>query len=282
MRNGKAPAGDQLITTPNSVMGVDYTDCSNFNLSISPNATSDHFMPGMSSIHYSHHHMPLSPENMDSDFLNYLPSPHMTVRNDVSHFQIEDPRHFEEITGSSATTTPLRRESMFGHTHMPSLREVRALNSSSTSTTPPPSSPTGRSHRGEDANKILAEFTSFGMTVFNTQAEIAGISSGVAEYLEWMRKAPSSAGPGGAASKANLAVLEALETRVRELHNMASTRHLEAWRQSVGMLERVEGVGAMLSLFDGEMHRRSAETAEFFQTSYDIRAPLPEQQMRKD
>jgi hypothetical protein len=118
------------------------------------------------------------------------------------------------------------------------------------------------------------------MVVFNTQAEIAGISSVVAEYLEWVRKALPTNAQGS--SKANPAVLEALETRVRELNAMASTRHLEAWRQSVNRLERIPGMGAMLNLFDGEMQRRSCETADFFHTSYDICSPLAGQSMRKE
>ncbi|KAJ8116386.1 hypothetical protein ONZ43_g4453 [Nemania bipapillata] len=173
---------------------------------------------------------------------------------------------------------------------MPSLREVRIVNggaSASTATSSPPPSPSGRGCRGraDDANHILAELTAFGMAVFNTQAEIAGISSVVAEYLEWMRKAPAttmSGGGGQGSPKANPAVLEALETRVRELNAMAGTRHMDAWRQSVNRLERIPGVGAMLNLFDNEMQRRSGETAEFFHTGYDICSPLSEQLGRKD
>jgi hypothetical protein len=163
---------------------------------------------------------------------------------------------------------------------MPSLQEVRIVNGSSTSATSPPASPSGRSLRPDDANHILAELTAFSMVVFNTQAEIAGISSVVAEYLEWMRKAPPTNGQGS--PKANPAVLEALETRVRELNAIAGTRHMEAWRQSINRLERIPGVGAMLSLFDSEMQRRSSETADFFLTNYDICQPLSEQLMRKE
>ncbi|KAI8627419.1 hypothetical protein F5Y19DRAFT_178664 [Xylariaceae sp. FL1651] len=272
------------IATPNSAIGVDYTDCSPFNLQMATTVpTGDPFMSasvhGMPPTPFSHHSLPMSPDNMDSDFLNYLPSPHMGVHNDPSHFQIEDPRQIDDMSGAS-TTSPFRHESNYSHRHMPSLREVRILNGSSASTTPPPSSPSGKSHKPDDANHILAELTSFGMAVFNTQAEIAGISSVVAEYLEWMRKAPPTSGQGS--PKANPAVLEALETRVRELNAMASTRHMEAWRQSVNRLERVPGVSAMLSLFDGEMQRRNGETADFFHTNYDICTPLAEQLMRKE
>lgn len=238
-------------------------------------------MQGMPSTPFSHHSLPLSPETMDDDFMNFIPSPNIRLHNDPSNF------HMDNLSGGSTSTSSFQRENLYSHRHMPSLQEVRTINgSSSTSSTSPPSSPTRTSHRLDDANHILAELTAFGMVVFHTQAEIAGISSVVAEYLEWMRKAAnwsgSGSGSGSETPKANPAVLEALETRMRELNAMAGSRHVEAWRQSVNRLERIPGVGAMLNLFDGEMQRRSNEKANFFQTSYDICQPLPEQLMRKD
>ncbi|TGJ81521.1 hypothetical protein E0Z10_g7241 [Xylaria hypoxylon] len=230
---------------------------------------------------FSHHSLPMSPETLDSEFMNYIPSPHMGIPNDPSSFQMEDLRRMDDMSGPSTSSSSFRRDSVYSHRQMPSLREVRIVNGSSTTMTSPPPSPSGRGHRAEDANHILAELTAFGMDVFNTQAEIAGISSVVAEYLEWMRKAPPT-NVGQGSPKENPAVLEALETRVRELNAMAGTRHMEAWRQSVNRLERIPGVGAMLNLFDNEMQRRSGETAEFFHTNYDICLPLAEQLTRKE
>ncbi|KAI0548056.1 hypothetical protein F4679DRAFT_331371 [Xylaria curta] len=276
------------ITTPNSAIGIEYPDCSPFNLPM-PTAmpTGDHFMSagvhGIPPTPFSHHSLPMSPENLDSEFMNYIPSPHMGITNDPSQFQMGDPRRIDDMAGPSTTPTSFRRESVYSHGRMPSLREVRIVNGSSTTTTSPPASPSGRGYRADDANHILAELTAFAMVVFNTQAEIAGISSVMAEYLEWMRRAsPTTSGHQGSSPKPNPAVLETLETRVRELNAMASTRHLEAWRQSVNRLERIPGVGAMLNLFDTEMQRRSGETAEFFHTSYNICSPVAEQLGRKE
>ncbi|KAI1500398.1 hypothetical protein F5X99DRAFT_238582 [Biscogniauxia marginata] len=274
-------SSDQSVVGLNSTIGAEYTGCHPFVMPIrSTGPAGDQFIPaglsGMPHTPYTHHSLPLAPDSSEQDFFNYLPSPNMTVRNEPSPFQVDEMRNLEDMPGS-CTASLFRRESIYGHMHMPSLREVRAINSSSTSTTPPPSSPSCRSPRGEDVGKVLAELTSFGMAIFSTQAEIAGISSVVAEYLEWMRKASAAAAPG--IFKPNLAVLEALETRVREIHHMATSRHLEAWRQSISMLERVDGVGSMLNLFDGEIQRRTAETAEFFQTSYQVSSALTEQPM---
>ncbi|KAI0402675.1 hypothetical protein F4802DRAFT_574611 [Xylaria palmicola] len=289
------------IPTPTSTMGVEFPDCSPFNMHMPTTVpTGDPFMSagvhGIAPTPFSHHPLPMSPENLDGDFMNFLPGSHMAIPGDPSHFPMEDPR---DMPGPSATPSSYRQESVYSHRQMPSLREVRMANGSSTAATSPPPSPSGRGCRADDANHILAELTAFGMAVFNTQAEIAGISSVVAEYLEWMRKAASAAPQsqppptalatttmmgGGLPGppKPNPAVLEALETRVRELNALAGTRHMEAWRQSVNRLERIPGVGAMLSLFDNEMQRRSGETAEFFHTSYDICSPLTEQLGRKE
>ncbi|KAI1312021.1 hypothetical protein F5Y03DRAFT_262238 [Xylaria venustula] len=272
------------IATPNSTIGVEYPD---FNLQMPTTMSAgDHFMSagvhGISSTPFSHHSLAMSPENLESDYMNYIHSPHMSIPNDPSHFQMDDLRRIDEMSGPSTTPSSYRRESVYSHRQMPSLREVRIVNGSSTATTSPPPSPSGRGYRADDANHILAELTAFGMAVFNTQAEIAGISSVVAEYLEWMRKAPPMANGQGSSPKANPAVLETLETRVRELNALANSRHMEAWRQSFNRLERLPGVGAMLNLFDNEMQRRSGETAEFFHTNYDICSPLNEQLMRKE
>ncbi|KAI0202893.1 hypothetical protein F4808DRAFT_61362 [Astrocystis sublimbata] len=283
-----ATDGIPSMTTPNSTMGADYSDCSPFNIQM-PQAMpqGDLFMSagvhGIPPTPFSHHSLPMSPENLDNEFINLIPNPHIGVPNNPSQFQMDDPRRIDDMSGLGVTPSSFRRESVYMHGRMPSLREVRIVNGSSTSASSPPTSPSGRGYRADDANHILAELTAFSMVVFNTQAEIAGISSVVAEYLEWMRKSglmtDTSQGP---SPKPDCAVLEALETRLRELNALAGTRHLEAWRQSVHRLERLPGVGAMLNLFDTEMQRRSGETAEFFQTRYNICASLPEQLARKD
>ncbi|KAI1261885.1 hypothetical protein F5Y18DRAFT_189016 [Xylariaceae sp. FL1019] len=262
------------VANPTGSTGTDYAECSPFALPMSTSIpTGDTLMPasrGMPSTPFSSHHpLPISPDGIDNEFLTYIHSPQAGVQ-DVPPFQMED------LSCPIAASSPFRHSSVYSHRHMPALQEVRALNGSSTSTTPPPSSPAGN-FGGGDANHILAELTAFGMVVFNTQAEIAGISSVVAEYLEWMRKAP----PGQGSPKENPAVLEALERRIREVNALANAKHMEAWRRSVQRLEKLPGVGAMLNIFDGEMQRRSAETADFFHTNYDICSTLPEQ-IRKD
>ncbi|KAI1325209.1 hypothetical protein F5Y16DRAFT_276643 [Xylariaceae sp. FL0255] len=289
--SGKPGLSDRpaLTATPNSNMSLDFLECSAFNqlpLSTPGMSTSgDQFMSaaGMPPTPFSQHSLPISPETIDSDFLNYLRSQrhghHTGLSGDPSQFSMDDQRQMDDMSVSGAPpSTSYRRESVYSHRKMPSVREMRVINGSSTSTTPPPASPSGRGPRPDDANHILAELTAFAMTVFHTQAEIAGISSVLAEYLEWMRHTPTA---DTSDPKENPVVLETLESRLRELNALANTKHAEAWRQSVTRLERLPGVSAMLNLFDGEMQRRSAEAAEFFRTNYNICAPLSEQQLAR-
>lgn len=181
----------------------------------------------------------------------------MTVFNDSSGFQVDSltlPEDSSEI--------PL---------FLPSLQEIREQNSTSS---PSFSSvfDNPKSEKGEDAensSRILAELQAFSLAIFVTQAEIAGISSAVAEYLAWVRKTSEMPRTPNYAR-----VLDVLETRVRELHEMAKSRHWAAWRQ---ILEKLDGMGSQLSMFGAEMQTRTAETAQYFHASYDINKAMQEQ-----
>lgn len=158
-----------------------------------------------------------------------------------------------------------------GFMHVPSLREVRALNSTSSSSSLSLYS-TNKSDQVEHAEKlgrIVAEFQAFSSAIFRTQVEIAAISSAVAEYLAWVRKVP-----GMPRTPNSAAVLETLEVRIRELHDMAENRHWAAWRQ---MIEKLDGMETQLSVFGSEMQRLTAERLQHLHTSYDVGKAMQEQ-----
>ncbi|KAI0024567.1 hypothetical protein F4780DRAFT_775514 [Xylariomycetidae sp. FL0641] len=259
----KKSTPERQMGTPNSV-GMDYMEYSPFGIHM-PSTTPavEPFMPTTFGSMPFTNTLPLpSPESLDSEFMRYLPSP-------------------EGTPGTSST--PCSWEGMFDPLLMPNMGEISAPTSMSSRSTPSLSSspPVGtrastNTSKGEDANKILAELTAFAMAVFQTQAEMAGISAVVAEYLALVR---SNQLPSDNQHKQ----LEVLERRVRELHGIASSRHREAWRNSLRMLENVPGAAAMLRLFDNEMTRRSQETAEFFRGGrYDVEMPLAEQKSKKE
>ena len=267
---------NQPLSGLGSAISAEYPDCSPFNLPtpslVNPD---DPFLP---SNHNAYQSTSQFPDNLDSYFLNYLPSPHPTEQNDPPQFQVESMISSE---GNNAFSLHQGREP---RSNMPSLREVRALNRlpSLDGSPPPLALPNSKADGGEqseDCRRINSELTSFCSAVFATQAEIAGISSVVAEYLAWVHKRPPRSA-GGAALEANWAVvLETLELRIRELHDMAETRHWAAWEQMMAML-KTDGLDAQFSAFEGKVQERTEKTKQFFQESYDVTVPLPEQMVR--
>ncbi|RKU46351.1 hypothetical protein DL546_001644 [Coniochaeta pulveracea] len=124
---------------------------------------------------------------------------------------------------------------------------------------------------------VLAEFSS---SVFHSQAEIAGMSSAVADYITWMRKVPTGiAPPSTTLVYANM--LEAIESRLREMKDIAQTKPLAAFRNMLSSLEAIGPMGPSvcesLSHLEKDFERQSAEVAHFFQTRYNACAALTEQ-----
>lgn len=158
-----------------------------------------------------------------------------------------------------------------GFMHVPSLQEVRALNSTSSSSSLSlfPTNKSDQLEHAEKLGRILSEFQAFSSSIFRTQVEIAAISSAVAEYLAWVRKAP-----GMPRSPNSAAVLETLEVRIRELHDMAENRHWAAWGQ---MIEKLDGMETQLCVFTSEMQRLTAERMQHLHTSYDVGKAMQEQ-----
>lgn len=160
---------------------------------------------------------------------------------------------------------------------MPSLREIRALNSvptlSSTS-----SFQTQQQEMRSSSQQLLAHVQNFSTAIFITQTQIAGVSSAVAEYLAWLRqnstlpKVPTD----------SLAVLETLETRVREVHEMAEEKHWVAWKQLVEQLHGIDGGSCSEALGEMEavMRQRTAEAAQDFHDNYDVGKTVQEQMIR--
>ncbi|KAK9783494.1 putative Zn(2)-C6 fungal-type domain-containing protein [Seiridium cardinale] len=189
------------------------------------------------------------------DFLA-LPSPMapITSKNDTGQCQAEDTAMFQDshpiITDAS----------------IPNLQEIRELNSAATY---PPLPPLEGLQGGEDeSNAITKELAAFTVTVFTAQSDIAGISLVLAEYLEWMRKGPT------AYNHANM--LEKLESRAREVHDIARTRHYVAWKSMVAALERHQ-LGSRLRELEGGVCRTQGEIERFFHAEYDVKSTLSDQ-----
>lgn len=124
---------------------------------------------------------------------------------------------------------------------------------------------------------VLAEFSS---SVFHSQAEIAGMSSAVADYIAWMRKVPKGNAP-PSTSLVYVHMLEAIENRLREMKDIAQTKPLAAFRDMLSSLKRIGPVGpsvyVSLGHLEKDFERQSDEVAHFFQTRYNACAALSEQ-----
>ncbi|KAK4240605.1 hypothetical protein C8A03DRAFT_13118 [Achaetomium macrosporum] len=160
---------------------------------------------------------------------------------------------------------------------IPSLREIRELNSALSSTRPRSASALGthgsdRTGREcEGCSAIMNELAAYCMAVSSAHSDIAGISLALAEYLAWMRKA------------ANLkttdvtSMLETLECRAREVHDMVETRPWAALKHMVAALKPLGRASSRLTELEHDFCRQSTEAGQFFQTEYDIRVALPNQ-----
>ena len=127
---------------------------------------------------------------------------------------------------------------------------------------------------------LFTHLSAFSSTVFRNQSEISGIAFAVAEYIAWMRKVP----PGVVPPNANLVylgVLETIENRLRELREIAQTRHHAAFREMMAAIEGLGllGSGAALNLreLDKELQKGTADLLHFFQTRYNASALLSDQ-----
>ncbi|KAJ5958020.1 uncharacterized protein N7479_005170 [Penicillium vulpinum] len=175
------------------------------------------------------------------------------------------------------TWMPTKEENLLFHQsnnyhagQMPTLQEIRAINStSSPSLSSLYQSESCGCDQAKEVGRILQELKNFSSAIFHTQAEIAGISSVIAEYLAWIRNVPR-----GSKTSQEAAVLSTLEARVRELHEMADQQHWAAWRR---MLERLELHGDALGVFEAEAQKRSAKIAQYYQSNYDAQKTMNEQ-----
>lgn len=151
---------------------------------------------------------------------------------------------------------------------LPSLHELRAMNGRnnadmvSTSEIP-------RGWENYDSGLSNASLLELLTSLFAVQADITGVSSAIVEYLAWIRKSPGK--------PENLAVLEVLEERVRELIQLASTRHWAAFKQFNASIDKGDAVHNQLRRIETDLVDKAIKTMYFFHEKYDIGSTLLEQ-----
>ena len=256
-------SNEQLTPIPATSISIHHLDGAAYTAPVPPSMSSpSHFS-------FSNRNGKSTTESLpsiESDYFNTLTG---TAGTDLSGFRMGNMTLLEDP--SSPEGFFMRRDKI------PSLQEVRALNSTSTespaSPFPNPDHETDE-HQAETTSlhQVLSELQAFCMAIFVTQAEIAGMSSAVAEYLAWLRKVPGLP----KVPMDSGALLKTLEARVRELQEMAEGKHWMAWK---AMLEKLDGRGGshLLAEIEAEMRNRTAEVAQEFQTSYDVEKTMQEQ-----
>ncbi|KAI0105149.1 hypothetical protein F4776DRAFT_647445 [Hypoxylon sp. NC0597] len=151
---------------------------------------------------------------------------------------------------------------------LPNLNGLRALNEGGISgSSMIPSTPYSIDH-GE-SRQTLDLFSDLLSEIFIAQADISGLSSAVAEYLSWARKTPGI-------GEISL-ILETLETRVRELNHMASTRHWAAFKHMCASAGKIQPVQNQLRRIEMDLTAKTMKAMELFHGNYDICSPLSEQ-----
>ncbi|EHY54985.1 hypothetical protein HRR83_005757 [Exophiala dermatitidis] len=253
-------------------------------------------------------HDPSSPASLNNDFLDSLQangSPRAATERNGSVFFGRDEDARNDFTNTDVDmTAPLTFVAFGTESHTQQQYDQGqsngsvppAANGSSTGSSSSPTLPDGSSTTAEVAAAtaavlaneapqnvgasmptVLAEFSS---SVFHSQAEIAGMSSAVADYIAWMRKVPTGiAPPNTTLVHANM--LEAIESRLREMKDIAQTKPLVAFRNMLSSLQAIGPMGPSvcesLGHLERDFERQSAEVAHFFQTRYNACAALSEQ-----
>ncbi|KAF7448794.1 hypothetical protein A1F97_10927 [Pyrenophora tritici-repentis] len=197
-----------------------------------------------------------------------LQVPHLSKRSDHPPSQLG-------CTTSPDGTNGLSLARDYGHRpRMPSLREVRALNTSAQ--TAVCSLVCENSEQLEECLNMVSQLTSLCSNFLVTQMEVAGISSAVAEYLVWVHKGPQVPLRGATLGTSSAEILEILEARVRELQSMAETSHQAGWARMLKTLESRHSamqLDALEEMLPVQMEKRQ----RLFQENYEIDKNLPEQ-----
>ncbi|KAI1089016.1 hypothetical protein F5B19DRAFT_495761 [Rostrohypoxylon terebratum] len=233
---------------------------------------------GQDSIQASQHlvdgsQIPETPDVILYDLSSNRPSPAMPSSHSMPRYSISSMAGMPTDSSGSVQSRPNTASVL---SRMPSLREIRAMNTASSPTATPRVWPPCEFDREQDYSAFHSSLVKFLAVVSKTQSEIAGITSAVAEYLSWMRREPTMASSGALKQNYSI-VLETLEARVREVRDLAERNHYVAWEQFMTSTMEIEGLGDKAKQIEEEMRKHEAEVATLFKEDYDICASLPEQ-----
>ncbi|KGO77073.1 hypothetical protein PITC_006810 [Penicillium italicum] len=137
--------------------------------------------------------------------------------------------------------------------HLPSLRDIRTSNGQQLHNDDP------------DACTVLGELISFVSATFTNQAHMGGMTTAVADYLAWARRAPDVNYP---------LILQILEARLRETAKIANTKHWVEFQNLQASLGKSETFKRKLSMLENELKNAESDTTDYFNTHYDIHSTV--------
>lgn len=159
-------------------------------------------------------------------------------------------------------------------TPLPGLHAVRS-NESAISDASATSAPRALSSQPswQHGGTVTNELKLFLADVATVQAEIAGISSVVAEYLAWMRTAPRGT--------RTTDMLQTLEDRLREIQGLANIGSLPSFEKLAYATQPQAHGMPTLRGYPGNMEedsiRETEELDHFFREEYTVSLPLSDQ-----
>ncbi|KAK1621871.1 hypothetical protein BDP81DRAFT_411731 [Colletotrichum phormii] len=223
-----------------------------------------------------------SPENAEGDLFSNLPTPRTGSRSDAYQFQM-----YDLMSGQPRETVPAVRGNVKSAATSAASQPDHANASPNLAPSPAQAllspSPPG-TEAVEERGRVLCELKSFSTEVFTTQAQIAAVAAATANLMLWVHIVSvtplvssggfTNANYGGQMVRETLATLE---TRVRELQELAETGHSEAWKRLRSGLEGMEPADVELRAHEDELQSQLAAISNFFKNEYNVSSPLHEQ-----
>ncbi|KAL2171414.1 hypothetical protein VTG60DRAFT_3057 [Thermothelomyces hinnuleus] len=157
-----------------------------------------------------------------------------------------------------------------------------------TSTFTPPSSRDADARSGtgsiDDAtgSAVVDALGAYCSAVIRRECEVVGIANIVADYIAWMRKLPATGAP-PVTNAMYQQMMANIETRVRELVEVAQKRHDEPLRNLLSALENASStaVAGRVAGLEADLQKQRRDHTNFFEKEYDTCKFLSEQAQKR-
>ncbi|CAN8104620.1 unnamed protein product [Discula destructiva] len=247
-------------------------------------------------------------ESTQHDMMDSLdtPSPYSaSARTDPLHFPGEDAESGDNVYPDLSARLGLQFQGDSSGSYQPREQSLAASSGSALAALLPSSMsrleslPTTGPDVDEIYEPMMTTMAGFATAIFQGQAEICGISGVLTEHVAWLRKSPPGmVTPSGTNNAVYTNVLETIEIRLREIREIAETKHQQAFEEmaaAIKMLKPAAGgsvaaapeessssssrrnpasdIGELV----GALQKQTAALSQFFQQRYNACVSLSEQ-----